>query len=178
MPRAEGARCKTHRNPQDSQRMANYSAARKHRTSFQQPRRRAVAETSGHIADPSLEVTGRAQGRRRFSAKYKTRILEEYDRLDKAGKDALLRREGLYLSLVSDWRRRRDEGAATALGKPVGRPLADPRDREVTRLRRDNERLAGKLEKARKVIEVQRKLSALLEQLVTGSAKNEAGETE
>ena len=119
--------------------------------------------------EPDPEVPERARGPRRYSAKYKAQILEEYERLDKAGKGALLRREGLYTSLISEWRKQRDRGALQALAKPAGRQPADPRDREVARLRRENQRLAGELDKARKVIEVQGKLSALLEQLATDS---------
>jgi hypothetical protein len=96
--------------------------------------------------------------------------LEEYEQLDKAGKGALLRREGLYTSLISAWREQRDQGTRQALGKPAGRPAADARDRELARLRRENERLTGQLDKARTVIEVQGKLSALLDQLATGSS--------
>jgi transposase len=102
--------------------------------------------------------------------------LEEYERLDKAGKGALLRREGLYTSLISEWRKQRDRGALQALGAPSGRPPVDPVEREVARLRRENQRLAGELDKARKVIEVQGKLSALLEQLATDSAPPTSGE--
>jgi transposase-like protein len=127
--------------------------------------------------DPDLEVLERSRGRRRYSAKYKAQILDEYERLDKAGKGALLRREGLYTSLISEWRKQRDRGALEALAKPAGRQPTDPRDREVARLRRENERLAGELDKARKVIEVQGKLSALLEELATDSAPNDRGET-
>jgi transposase len=126
--------------------------------------------------DPDPEVSERAGGPRRYSAKYKARILDEYERLDKAGKGSLLRREGLYSSLISEWRKQRDRGALEALAKPAGRQPADPRDREVARLRRENERLAGELDRARKVIEVQGKLSALLEQLATDSAPNSGGE--
>ena len=89
--------------------------------------------------------------------------------MDKAGKGALLRREGLYTSLISAWRIQRDQGARAALAKPAGRPPADTRDKEIARLRRENERLAAELGKARKVIEVQGKLSALLGQLATDS---------
>jgi len=127
--------------------------------------------------DPDPEVPERARGPRRYSAKYKTQILDEYERLDKAGKGALLRREGLYTSLISEWRKQRDRGALEALAKPAGRQPADPRDREVDRLRRENARLVSDLDKARKVIEVQGKLSALLEELATDSAPNERGET-
>jgi transposase-like protein len=120
--------------------------------------------------DPDPEVPERARGPRRYSAKYKARILEEYEDLSKADKGALLRREGLYSSLISEWRKQRDRGAIEALAKPAGRPKADRRDREVARLRRQVERLEGDLDKAQKVIEIQGKLSALLEQLATDSA--------
>ena len=121
------------------------------------------------ITDPDPEVLERARGRRRYSAKYKAQVLDEYERLDKAGKGALLRREGLYTSLISEWRKQRDRGALEALAKPAGRQPGDPRDREVVRLRRHVARLEGELDKARKVIEVQGKLSALLGQLATDS---------
>ena len=112
-----------------------------------------------------------------ISARYKARVLDEYERLDKAGKGALLRREGLYSSLISEWRKQRDRGALAELAKPAGRRPADPRDRELARLRRDNERLSAELGKARTVIEVQGKLSALLDQLATDSAPETGGET-
>jgi transposase len=128
--------------------------------------------------DPDPEVPERARGPRRYSATYKARILEEYEQLDKAGKGALLRREGLYTSLISEWRKQRDRGALQALAKPAGRQPAHPRDREVARLRQQNQRLASELDKARKVIEVQGKLSALLEQLATdGVTGQPQGET-
>jgi transposase-like protein len=117
---------------------------------------------------PDPEVPAKARSRT-YSAAYKARILEEYESLDKAGKGALLRREGLYTSLISAWRIQRDQGALQALAKPVGRPPVDARDREIARLCRDNERLAAELDKARRVIEVQGKLSALLGQLATDS---------
>jgi transposase len=117
---------------------------------------------------PDPEVPAKARSRT-YSAAYKARVLAEYESLDKAGKGALLRREGLYTSLVSAWRQQRDQGALRALAKPVGRPQADPVDRENARLRKDNERLRDQLQRARQVIEVQGKLSALLEQLATDS---------
>jgi transposase-like protein len=117
---------------------------------------------------PDPEVPAKARSRR-YSASYKARVLAEYEELDKAGKGALLRREGLYTSLISAWRSQRDQGALAALATPSGRPQADPRDRENTKLRKENERLAAELDKARKVIEIQGKLSALLEQLATDS---------
>ena len=138
----------------------------------------AQAGAMNDTTDPDPEVPERARGPRRYSARYKARILEEYERLDKAAKGALLRREGLYTSLISEWRKQRDRGALQALVTPAGRPPADPRDREVARLRQQNQRLASELDKARKVIEVQGKLSALLEQLATDSVTEpQQGET-
>jgi transposase-like protein len=121
---------------------------------------------SNQVPDPEVPAKARS---RTYSAAYKARILEEYESLDKAGKGALLRREGLYTSLISAWRIQRDQGALQALARPTGRPPADARDRENTRLCKENERLRVELDKARRVIEVQGKLSALLGQLATDS---------
>jgi len=138
---------------------------------------RADAAAMDDTTDPDPEVPERARGPRRYSAKYKAKILAEYDGLDKAAKGALLRREGLYSSLLSEWRKQADRGANEALARPAGRQLADPRDKEVARLRRDVERLDTELDKARKVIEIQGKLSALLEQIATDGATETRGET-
>jgi transposase len=128
------------------------------------------------VSEPAeAEVTERAT-RRVFSAQYKLRILAEYERRDGGGKSALLRREGLYSSSISEWRKQRDEGALQALGAERGRPPSDPREQELAKLRRENLRLQADLAKARRVIEVQGKVSALLEQLATGSAEPTGGE--
>ena len=129
-----------------------------------------VAHTGGMSDGPDPEVPARARRRRQYSAKYKLRILGGYEQLDKAGKGALLRREGLYTSLISEWRKQRDRGALEALGRPRGRTPADPADEELAQLRRDKERLERELAKARRVIEVQEKLSALLDELAADSA--------
>jgi transposase-like protein len=102
--------------------------------------------------------------------------LADYERRDREGKGALLRREGLYTSLIAEWRKQRDQGALQALAASPGRPAADPREQELARLRRENARLQAELAKTRKVIEVQGKLSALLEQLATGSEAPNGGE--
>jgi transposase-like protein len=126
------------------------------------------AQTGGMEPDP--EVPERPRPPRQYPAAYKLRILAEYEQLDKAGKGALLRREGLYASLISEWRKQRDKGALAALEQRRGRPPVDPRDQKLARLERDNARLRDQLERARKVIEVQGELSALLGELATGSA--------
>jgi len=141
-------------------------------------RNRAVVSHADAMSDeiPDPEVPERARRPRSYSARYKAEILAEYETLDRQGKGALLRREGLYTSLISEWRKQRDRGALEALAKPAGRQPADPRDREVARLRRENQRLAGELDRARRVIEVQGKLSALLEELATDSGPTTGGE--
>lgn len=94
----------------------------------------------------------RAQ-RRQYPASYMPRVLAEYDRLDREGKGVLLRWEGLYTSLISEWRKQRDRGALEALSAKAGRPAADPLERENVRLRRENQHLSTELDKARKVID-------------------------
>lgn len=129
--------------------------------------------SNSEVPDPEVPAKARS---RSYSAGYKARILEEYESLDKAGRGALLRREGLYSSLITTWRQQRDRGARQALARPAGRPPADTRDRELAQLRRENERLAAELAKAQTVIEVQGKLSALLGQLATSSAPDSGSE--
>ena len=122
----------------------------------------------GGVPDP--EVRDRAKPPRSYPARYKLEVLAEYEQLDKAGKGALLRREGLYTSLISEWRKQRDRGALAALSPPRGRPPKSGAEREVARLRGENHRLREDLAKARRVIEVQGELSALLGELATGNA--------
>ena len=96
--------------------------------------------------------------RRRYSAAYKIAILAEYDSLDRDGKGDLLQREGLYTSLLSQWRKQRDRGARSALDGRPGRPQAGPAERELAQLRARAEHLEAELERARKVLETQRML--------------------
>ncbi len=138
---------------------------------------RADAGAMDTTTDPDPEVPERARGPRRYPAAYKARILAEYDALSKGDKGALLRREGLYSSLLTEWRKQRDRGAIAELSKSAGRQSVDPRDREIGKLRKENDRLTSELDKAHTVIEIQGKLSALLEQLATDNANSERGET-
>src|SRR5215213_7430595 len=122
---------------------------------------RALAHAEG-VPDP--EIPEKAS-RRRFRAEYKLAILDEYDRLTEPGaKGALLRREGLYSSHIVEWRRARDVGALAELGRPRGRKAQRTREgADLERMRRRAERAEADLAKARLVIEVQGKVSALLE---------------
>ena len=113
---------------------------------------------------PDPEVPPKAT-RRRFPAEYKARILAEYERLPDGEKGALLRREGLYSSLISEWRKQAAAGALEGLAKKRGRPGPDAKERQIAKLEAENERLRAELSKRDKVIEVQGQVSALLEEL-------------
>lgn len=100
------------------------------------------------------------------------RILREADACTKPGElGSLLRREGLYSSHLVDWRRQRDRGALEALNVRRGRKPKHPAEVENERLRRENARLKNELAKARIVIDVQGKVSALLERIGAESAE-------
>ena len=90
---------------------------------------------------------------RQFPAKYKAEILAGYERAGRDGKGALLAGEGLYTSLICEWRTQRDRGALAELARSSGRPAADPKDAEIARLKRRDGRAEAELDKARKVIE-------------------------
>ena len=108
--------------------------------------------------EPDPQVVPKAE-RRQFSAEYKLRILDEADRCTEHGQiGALLRREGLYSSHLTTWRRQRDQGT---LGQKRGRK-ADPQAAEIKRLQRENEQLRARLERAEHIIDVQKKLAQLL----------------
>ena len=115
-------------------------------------------------AAPDAEVVDRPT-RRRFSASYKQRIVEEADRCTEPGEvGRLLRREGLYSSHLTTWREAARIGSLRGLSKKRGRkaternPLAD----KVRKLERENARLEKELHKAHLIIDVQGKVAGLL----------------
>ena len=114
---------------------------------------------------PDPEVAGRPT-RRRFSAAYKVAIVDEYEAATEPGaKGALLRREGLYSSHLTEWRRLRALGGLEALGRPRGPRPAHPLVAENERLRDKVGHLEARLARAEKVIAVQGNVSALLREL-------------
>jgi len=130
----------------------------------------------GGVPDP--ELAERAT-RRRFTAEYKLAILREADACTRPGEvGALLRREGLYSSHLATWRKQRDAGAIKALSRPRGRKPTDGRDAQIAALERRAERAETELAKARKVIEVQGNVSALLGELLEPRGAIEPGSTE
>lgn len=124
--------------------------------------RKAPPSTSALVSGAAVnaEVLSRAE-RRRFSAEYKRRILQEADECRQPGQiGMLLRREGLYSSHLSCWRQQRELGELGRL-RP-GKPAADPTVKVVARLEREVTWLQGRLEQAEKIIAVQKKLCDLL----------------
>ena len=112
---------------------------------------------------PDPEVPEKAQ-RRRFIAEYKLRILKEADACRDFGEiGALLRREGLYSSHLTTWRRQREEGSLEALqAKKRGRKEKDSKAREMEALQKENRQLKDRLEKANIIIEFQKKVADIL----------------
>jgi transposase-like protein len=113
---------------------------------------------------PDPQVPERAK-RRTFTAKYKLDVLAEYDAAVDGAKGALLRREGLYSSHITEWRKARDAGALAGLKATRGRKQRDPQAERIAQLEVQKKQLEQELAKARFVVEVQAKLHALLETL-------------
>ncbi|MEO8084161.1 MAG: transposase [Ardenticatenales bacterium] len=127
-----------------------------------------MAEQRNGAGERTMADTGvLARPRRRtFSAEYKLRILREVDACDVVGSvGALLRREGLYSSHLSDWRRQCDAGQLAALAPRKRGLKARPDAQRVIVLERENARLRLQLEQAETIIEVQTNLAGLLGQL-------------
>jgi hypothetical protein len=104
---------------------------------------------------------------------YKARILAEYDQAGPGERGALLRRERLHTSHISDWRKTQRKGADMELGgKPAGRPGRTVQEVENERLRGENEKLAAELARTRAALEVVGKAHALLELLSESADSN------
>lgn len=111
-------------------------------------------------SEPSARPT-----RRRFTVDQKLRILAEYEAAQTPeARGAVLRREGIYTSHITHWRQKRESGGSAALDRKRG-PKPDPHAREVERLRRENERLLKRNAQLEKIVEVQGKMQALLQEL-------------
>jgi len=134
-----------------------------------EPKRSGAAAEAGAAATsasrPDPEVVAKAK-RRTFTAEYKQRILQEVDSASATpgGIGALLRREGLYSSHLVCWRRERRQGIQEALTphKRGRKSQRNPLEEENQKLRRQNARLTENLRKANIIIEVQKKVAALL----------------
>ena len=111
---------------------------------------------------PDPEVVPRAK-RRQFSAEYKLRIVTEADQCSQRGEiGALLRREGLYSSHLTTWRKQRDQGQLQGLTPQKRGRKPDPQAAELAQLRRENAQLRRRLEQAELIIDVQKKVAQML----------------
>lgn len=123
----------------------------------------AGTPTAGATTD--VEVVAKAE-RRRFTAEYKRRIVREADRCTKPGEiGALLRREGLYSSLLTTWRAARDRGELEGLSAKKRGPKVvppDPRDKKIAEQEREITRWKKRAERAEALVDVQKKVAALL----------------
>jgi transposase len=134
-----------------------------------EPQRSAAPAKAGVNAvlasRPNPEVVAKPK-RRTYTAEYKQRILQEAETAaaTRGGLGALLRREGLYSSLLTYWRRERANSILEALTPQKRGPKSrrNPLEDEVQNLRRQNARLTEELRKANLIIEVQKKVAALL----------------
>lgn len=123
----------------------------------------AGASPHGEPPKPDPEVAAKPK-RRTFTAEYKLAVLEETDNAEEGQIGAILRREGLYSSHLSAWRKARREDGRAGLGRRRGRKKkpAKPDKKRVQALERENARLRKKLEHAELILEVQGKVAGLL----------------
>lgn len=128
-----------------------------------------TVEVMASRPDPDPEVR---PARQAYPAKYKLKVLAELDAAgSKAERGEIMRREGLYSSLISAWRDQRDKGALEAMKASKPGPKADPVRAENARLRAEVEDLKERLATAEELIDAQGKVSALLQQHSRKSAE-------
>jgi transposase len=125
-----------------------------------------MSGTERTLVAPEVEVAAKAT-RRRFTVEYKRKIVREADGCKTLGAvGALLRREGLYSSHLTTWRAARDRGELAGAAAPKQRGptphRSDPRDKKIVELERETARWRQRAERAEALVEVQKKLSALL----------------
>lgn len=120
---------------------------------------------TGGVTDDDIDPAAKPT-RRTFSAEYKAEIVAEYDSHPKGSEErgAILRREGLYTSHISEWRKQAAAGAREGLARK-SRQRRSAEEVELERLRRQNERLAKELKRTQTALEITGKVHALLEQL-------------
>lgn len=111
---------------------------------------------------PKTEVISKPR-RKQFSAAERLRILREVDACQGSGEiGALLRREGIYSSYLTNWRRQKERGELDGLAPQKRGPKVDPQAIEIAKLRRENEKLREQLRKAELINEIQKKVSQIL----------------
>jgi transposase-like protein len=127
-----------------------------------------LAASAGHddqVGTSSNDSGSDRPKRRTFTAEYKLAILEEYDQADATGRGALLRRERLLTSHISEWRKARKGGALKALEPKTRKPARSQAEIENGKLRKENDELARKLAQTEAALDIVGKAHALLEML-------------
>jgi len=128
-------------------------------------------EGEGRIAQTDPEVSPKKK-RRYYTTKYKLRTLDQVDKFTEQGQlGAFLRREGLYYSTISRWRKQRDQGAFQGLSRKRGPKESKniQEQKRIQELERENAKLKKELKKAATIIEFQKKISEILEIPGSGS---------
>jgi transposase-like protein len=111
---------------------------------------------------PNTEVVAKAK-RKRFIAAEKLRILREVEACRGSGEiGALLRREGIYFSYLTTWRKQRELGELDGLSPHKRGPKPNPEAIELAKLRREHERLQERMRRAELIIDVQKKVARML----------------
>jgi hypothetical protein len=101
--------------------------------------------------------------KRRFTAQYKIKVLNEAEKLTPVERGAYLRKRGLYSSHLSRWRNQAAKGLLNALSTVPGRKSTkDPKDEQITQLTKQNQKLQTKLKQAEIIIDIQKKVAELL----------------
>ncbi len=119
-----------------------------------------LADAAG-IDDGGVTPRADRPKRRTFTAEYKAKVLAEYDAADHGERGAVLRREGLYSSHITEWRKAAQAGSSSALGSKA----KDRRDREIEQLRARAEKAEAELAKTKAALDLVGKAHALLETL-------------
>jgi transposase-like protein len=133
-----------------------------------------MRDNDNHQENADPEVVPKARPRQ-YTAEYKRRILREYEAQEPGEKGAFLRREGLYSSNITNWRRQRERGELDGLKPKKRGRKANPQAAEIARLKEENARLRGRLEQAELIIEVQKKVSRMFGLGEEQSQKDERG---
>ena len=120
----------------------------------------AEVKSLTEVADPEVSSTRR---KRVFGSAYKLRILDALDACTAPGqRGALLRREGIYSSCITRWRKQRTTGCLSALNEKRGRrSKSDPKDQIICELEKQNKNLQQRLRQAESIIEIQKKISEM-----------------
>lgn len=125
-------------------------------------------ETDEVQPEPTLE----RRTRRRFSSGEKQRILAEYDALPKGEKTPWLRQQGLYASQLANWRKTLTEQGSQGLEPSSGgRKAKDARDRQIEQLEKEKAQLQQRANVAEDLVELQKKLARLSEDVSNGSSQ-------